>query len=459
VSHPEANLISAILRNPTRFSDALNEGIAPGFFHVHPMESKFIFGYYERKGGVPSKAAFKSRFPEFRMKAVDDVEFFAGEVRLNHARQTVTNRLNSMIEDLSVGNVEAVTKLMHNTAMEMESTLSGGGENFDIIQAHGDIADEAERRFNAVESGGHAGIPTGFKTLDEITGGLQPGWVTVVGARLGQGKTSACIKIASHALFAGHSVQFNALEMTKAEVAMRFHAYASSHYAKGEFRSADLSRGINFSPKAYREFLLKLATQVTGQFHVVDVRHGGLTPLGLAAQLEKNKPDLAVVDYLTLMETGDGHGNKARGDDDWQSLAKLSKRLKMVAGQTGTPLVLAAQLNRSAANQRDVPTADTLAESDAIGRDADLIVMIQKRSARVLTMSVAKFRHGADGQRWYARYEPNVGLFAEIDGDEAGELIREDESKSDTVRRDHTKGARRKLKDELEERRVIRRAL
>lgn len=451
MAHPEVNLISAILR-AADLSKATDEGITPEHFHVHRAEAKFLFAQFERKGAVPSKAAFKTRFPEFRLKAVDDVDFFAGEVRENHVRQVATNSLNSMIEDLSVGDVEAVMRRMHSTAVDMETTLSGGGEDFDIIQSFKDIADEAERRYNAVKEGGHAGIPTGFPTLDEITGGLQPGWMCIVAARLGVGKTSTLIKMASHALFSGHSVQFNALEMTKAEVAMRFHAYASSQYSKGEFRSTDLSRGVDFSPKAYREFLHKLATQIDGKFHVIDVRQGGLSPLGLAAQTDKNKPDIAYVDYVTLMETG--AGGKMRGDDDWQGYAQLSKRVKQVAGLRGIPIILAAQLNRQAMQARsDAPDPGTLAESDALGRDADVIVMVQKRSKRVLSMTLAKFRHGPDGQRWWAAYEPNVGRFVEIDGDEAGRMIREDEQESETARRGHVTAGKKKLKDEVAERR------
>lgn len=464
MAHPEANLISAILR-ARDITKATDEGLTPAHFHVHAPEAKFIFAHFERKGAVPSKAAFKTRFPEFRLKAVDDIEFFAGEVRENHVRQTATNNLNAMIEDLSVGDVEAVMRRMHATALDMETSLNGGGENFDIIQSFKEIADEAERRFNAVQDGGHAGIPTGFPTLDEITGGLQPGWMCVVGARLGTGKTSTLIKMASHALFSGHSVQLNALEMTKAEVAMRFHAYASSQYSKGEFRATDLARGVDFSPKAYREFLNKLAKQIAGQFQVIDVRQGSLTPLALAAQLDKNKPDIAYVDYITLMETGNG-GGRVRGDDDWKSIAQLTKRIKLVAGQKGIPIVVAAQLSRKA-NERgnDMPDPDTLAESDAIGREADVILMVKKRSKRVLSMSLAKFRHGPDGQRWWCAYEPNIGRFVEIDGDEAGRMIREDEQESDTQRREHVvagRSGKRKISDELEERRArrtIKRAL
>lgn len=460
MAHPEANLISALLRTAD-LSKATDEGISPETFHVHRAEAKFIFSQYERKGHVPSKAAFKTRFPEFRLKAVDDVDFFAGEVRENHVRQQATNSLNAMIEDLSVGDVDAVMRRMHSTAMDMETTLSGGGENFDIIQSFKDIADEAERRYNAVQDGGHAGIPTGFPTLDEITGGLQPGWMFVVGARLGSGKTGTLIKMAAHGLFTGHSVQFNALEMTKAEVAMRFHAYASSQYAKGEFRATDLARGRDFSPKAYREFLTTLATQISGKFSVVDVRHGGLTPLALASQLDKNKPDIAFVDYITLMEMGGGNGKVM--ENDWKSIANLSKRIKLVGGQTGVPIVVAAQLNRNAKNSGDAPDPSEIAESDAIGRDADGIVMVQKRSARVLSMKLAKFRHGPDGQQWFCAYEPNIGRFEEINGDEAGRMIHEDEVQSDTTRRAHTTAGRKKLSDEVaerrEQRRVIKRAV
>lgn len=426
LAHPEANLISAVLRGRDMMP-LFDQGVDDSFFHVHRAEAKFLFRYYDKHKAVPSKDAFKRHYPEFRIKAVDEVDFWAEEVRTSHVKQNLTNRLNDMIENLSVGDFDSVVKEMHATALASELTLSGtAGQSFDIFSSYDDIATEIERRHDAVAQGGYAGIPTGFPTLDEVTGGLQPGWLTIIGARLGSGKTSTMIKMATTAAFNGHTVQFNALEQTRAEIAMRVHAYASSQYSKGEFKAADLAKGQNFSPRAYRDFLIELATKVSGKFNVIDVRQGALTPLTLAAQIERNKPSWVGVDYFGLMEAV---GGSKVGDDDWRGLANLSKKITQIAKQYQVPIVMAAQLNRAAGGnqRRGNLTPEAIADTDNLGRDADLILLQERRSERVMHMRVAKFRHGSDGQQFFTAFEPNIGKFIEIDGDKARDLIDEDE--------------------------------
>lgn len=450
MAHPETNLISAILRT-REILPVFDQGVDDSFFHVHRPEIKFVLRYYDKHKSVPSKDAFKRHFPEFRIKAVDEVDFWTEEVRTSHVKQTLTNGINDLIEDLSVGDFESVTKKMHGMALSSELTLSGtAGQSFDIFNSFDDIATEIERRHTAVEEGGYAGIPTGFPTLDEVTGGLQPGWFTVVGARLGTGKTSTLIKMATTAAFTGHTVQFNALEQTRTEIAMRVHAYASSQYSKGEFKAADLAKGKDFSPRAYRDFLIELATKVSGKFNVIDVRQGALTPLTLAAQIERNKPDWVAVDYFGLMEAV---GGSKVGDDDWRGLANLSKKITQIAKQYQIPIVMAAQLNRTAGGntRRGALTPEAIADTDNLGRDADLILLQERRSERVMHMRIAKFRHGQDGQQFFAAFEPNVGKFMEIDGDKARDMMEEDE----TTERDNDRKERRStLSDSLKKRTI-----
>jgi hypothetical protein len=100
--------------------------------------------------------------------------------------------------------------------------------------------------------------------------------------------------------------------------------------------------------------------------------------------------------------------------------------LKQIAQQYGIPIIAAAQLNREAANMRDLAGPDKLAESDAIGRDADAVITARQMSKHVMAMKLAKYRHGRDGYIWYCRFLPNTGHFEEITFDEAQDAIAED---------------------------------
>ena len=81
------------------------------------------------------------------------------------------------------------------------------------------------------------GTPSGFKDLDDMTGGFQPGNLIIVAARPSMGKSALVANIAENAALANHPVVLFSLEMSEAELAQRF--VASQARVKGE----ELRRG------------------------------------------------------------------------------------------------------------------------------------------------------------------------------------------------------------------------
>ena len=89
-----------------------------------------------------------------------------------------------------------------------------------------------------------------------------------------------------------------------------------------------------------------------------------------------------------------------------------------------TPVLAAAQLNRLGARLSGQPTIAELAQSDAIGQDADFVLMQRRMSnGPVMVNSVAKNRHGlTDGVMFWTKFDPDYGMFREIDRDTAEDL-------------------------------------
>lgn len=395
-------------------------GITSKFFHSYPDEWAWIERYVSTRKRAPSKGAFANRFPEFRLRKVDDVEEYCEEVRKSHVQTETTAAIQEIIQDLEDGSIDKAVKKMHSSALKIESQMGGMSGDADIIEHYEDVVDEAMRRVARTQEFGMAGLPTGFPTLDERLGGFQPGWVVIVAARLGQGKSWSLVRMACAAAFSGFNVQYDSLEQSRAEIAMRVHTFASSEYGRQTFRNTDLAQGKNFSPREYKEFLRGLKHDVKGKLHIADNSRGIITPLTIAAQIERNRPDGIFLDYLTLMENS---------TDDWRGVAKISGALKQIAQQYGVPIIAAAQLNRSAALGKDVPGTETLAESDNIGRDADAVITGRQLSKHIVAFKVAKFRHGRDGYTFYTKFLPNTGHFEEITFDEAQDVISDDKDK------------------------------
>lgn len=415
---PEVLLISAVVRQQDHVTPAAR-GITKALFHAYVDEWEWIEDYISRYHRAPSKGAFLQKFPTFSLKQVDDVNHFCEEVKSNHAQTALQSALQETIDALKNGDVRGALKKIHASALDVESRMDGASHDADIIQNWGDVYSEVERRVARAAEFGMAGVPTGFPTLDERTGGPQPGHLWVVAARLGQGKTWSLVRMAVAACFSGLSIQYNALEQSRAEIAMRVHTFMSSEYGQEVFRNLDLAQGRNFSVVEYKRFLTDMQARIAGKFHVSDTTRGRVSPMTIAAQIERNRPDAVFLDYLTLMDTGNS--------DDWKGIAKLSAGLKQVATQYGVPIIAAAQLNRSAATGgREIAGPEALAESDAIGRDADAIVTMKALSRTVIAMRLAKYRHGRDGFTWYTKFTPNTGHFEEVTFDEAQDAIADD---------------------------------
>ena len=97
-------------------------------------------------------------------------------------------------------------------------------------------------------SGELTGVPTGFRDLDEITGGLQPGELMIIAARPSMGKTALALNIARNAAVDHRKkVAVFSLEMTKRSLVLRLLASEArvdfSSFRKG-YGNADDYRSI-----------------------------------------------------------------------------------------------------------------------------------------------------------------------------------------------------------------------
>ena len=139
----------------------------------------------------------------------------------------------------------------------------------------------------------------------------------------------------------------------------------------------------------------------------------------LSAKIERNKPDMVIVDYLGLMNSSPG---------DWTMVAALSADMKEMATTYGIPMLVANQLNRTAGIGVKTAGPEALAGADAIGQDADGVVTLKRESKRTSSMYLAKYRHGEDGNRWMMHFDPNNGIFDEISEDKAMDLRDQDDA-------------------------------
>lgn len=415
---PEILLISSVLREG-KLGYAVKNNISHDLFHLCEDHWRWLESYYKKFRKTPTKTAFVNQFPEFKIKAVDDTELYVEEVRRSHGRHELTSLLHDSADGIADGDIDSVIASLQSKVLSI-GTAMGVVKDVDVIQDWHDVYDSAVERQRNYGKSGLAGIPTGFNTLDARTGGLQAGQLWVVAARLSEGKSWVLNQMATAAILAGHNVHFAALEMQRDEVTFRIHNLMSKHMGDGSiFEAQGLTHGSGVDLKKYKAFLEGMSKNMTNKLTVSDVRGIGIGEI--ISQIERHQPRVYFLDYLTLA--------KMANDGGWKDIGNFTKQLKDAAGRYGCTIVAAAQLNRDGVG-KEPPTADAIAESDAIGQDADTIITLKKKSPRVIKARLAKLRSGEGGYMWWNKFDTSTGDFHEITKEQAEDLMDDDSDRA-----------------------------
>src|SRR5438270_1368070 len=243
------------------------------------------------------------------------------------------------------------------------------------------------------------GTPSGFKDLDEKTGGFQPGNLIVLAARPSMGKSALVCNIAENAVLAGKPVALFSLEMSDSELAQRF--VASQANIKGE----DLRRG-KVAESRWPKILEACQRLSDAPLFVDDSSDTGVLEVRAKARRLHHQVEgglgLIIVDYLQLMR------HEGRVESRVEQVGQISRGLKGLARELGVPVIALSQLSR-AVEQRGgdkKPVLSDLRESGAIEQEADLVMFIyrdeyyDKESERQGESGhiVAKHRNGPVGE-------------------------------------------------------------
>jgi replicative DNA helicase len=240
------------------------------------------------------------------------------------------------------------------------------------VRAIGDVLYEEVDRLERLsrESIALTGTPSGFRDLDDLTGGFQPGNLIVLAARPSMGKSALVVNMAENAaLDHGRAVALFSLEMAEAELAQRF--IASCAKLNGD----DLRKG-RVKPDSWPKVVRATEQLAAAPLYVDDSSDLGILDLrAKARRLHSKHPlGLIIVDYLQLMRHEGG-----REASRVEQVGQFSRGLKILARELGVPVIAVSQLSRAVESRPDKkPMLSDLRESGQIEQDADLVMMIYR---------------------------------------------------------------------------------
>jgi replicative DNA helicase len=232
---------------------------------------------------------------------------------------------------------------------------------------------------------GILGIPTGYKTVDDFTGGFISGEMTVLGARASIGKTALALNMAEKIARRGTGVGFLSLEMSGSQLMQRLLCGNSGigmrRIRTGKLHETDFKKIVDAAEMVYAYPL-----------YIYDQPNARLIDLKLKARrmLRSEHIKILFIDYLSLVRT---EKDLAR----WEEVGFISSELKSLARELDIPIVVCAQVNRDAEGK--APNLSNLRESGSIEQDADVVMFLhRKRDSQNSELIIAKNRNGGTGK-------------------------------------------------------------
>jgi replicative DNA helicase len=230
------------------------------------------------------------------------------------------------------------------------------------------------------------GVPSGFPSLDRITGGWQDSDLIILGAPSGLGKTAFALNLAYNAAKEGRPVGFFSLEMSLAQLIKRL-------------LSIDSGVGLDFICRAdltdeQLDKVAKSGKRIAAMPIYID-DSDSLTVSDIRSKARKMKTKYGIkavfVDYIQILDS--------KGQNREREVALISGGLKKVAKSLNLPVIALSQLNKEG----------EVRESKAIENDANILLRLDRASYKkkreeldpsnenTAELEIIKFRDGEAG--------------------------------------------------------------
>src|SRR6266702_5938309 len=209
-----------------------------------------------------------------------------------------------------------------------------------------DLLKESFERITALYEAGAdvTGIPSGFRDLDRLTSGFQPGNLVIVAARPSMGKSGLGLCMAANlAVREERPVAIFTLEMSKSEVTQRLMC------SEAKVESQRLRTG-KLAPDDWPRLTAACDKLAKAPIYVDDTASVTMMEIrSKCRRLKSREPSLGliIVDYMQLMTSGGTAENRV------QEVSQISRALKILARDLDTPIIALSQLSRAVEQRHD----------------------------------------------------------------------------------------------------------
>ena len=388
--------------------------ISPAFF---TGENRLVFYYimeqYAHNGSVPTPRAIQHKFGTYELETLDEgsvgteesLLYWCEELREKARHNKIADVLEESVKLIDDGDSQKAYDVIKKGVYYIEDELSET-QSVDITK---DTEERKQKYLEKKKNKGMVGIPTGIEQLDWILKGLQPETLTVDIGTPGLGKTWLEVLIGSYAMLNQYKVVQFVTEMSTDQMRDRYETmlygmmYGDMNYS--QFKSGTLPQEVE------EQYFVFLDEDLPSLQPLIIETATGVS--GVNAVIEKEKPDLVLIDGVYLMEDDE------RADSDWLRVTHITRGLKKTAKAKKIPIFANSQADKTT-SKKTGPELSNISYTQAIGQDADNVigqfrdeVMINDRE---MGIKVMKNREGVGGKvilNWDFTTMTFTGIYSE----------------------------------------------
>lgn len=224
----------------------------------------------------------------------------------------------------------------------------------------------AERYSNLKDGDQLPGIPTGFPTIDRLTGGFRGSQLIIIAGRPGTGKTTFAQNMLANIAESGICCGFFSLEMGADEIDDRWNAAAAG------VNGSILRFGRRIDDTTWTRLIDAFEKKSRWPL-LIDDTPATISELKRRARLMKRSgARIIFIDQLSHIRPG----RESRGRSTWETNSHIVEELAFLKKELRIPVVLLAQLNRELekrANQK--PMLADLKNTGSLEEHADIVLL------------------------------------------------------------------------------------
>lgn len=390
------------------------------FSYLQVEEEKFIWEFvskrYEKSGVIPTYGQIHQHFIKKesvieKLIEIQDVELTDEDLKDESILETFEGFIRQM--KFLEANEKIVKAYNDNKKEESYGLLIKYAEEiskFSILGAKFETVFEQfnERQVRRISEDYNfrIKIPTGIDDIDYrlggSSGGPETGECVLWLGDSGSGKSQALVNVGIYAARQGHRVAHFQLEGTREQCLNRYDAawtgtlYQDMKVGNVTKKKMDIAQRV--IKKLRRTDIIVSSEETFNAKTLVDVRRE-------LQDMEKmyGKIDVIIIDYLELLEPGDGH-NYSPSEERFRQ-AKLAKGMKMLAMEFNAVLHTATQSSSIAEEDRNDPsfviTRSNLSEDKGKIRPFDIFITINQTrdemKKEIMRLHTDKLRDYAGG--------------------------------------------------------------